>query len=503
MNNNSTLHTTPEKIDPFRPQYHFSPPANWANDPNGLVYYAGEYHFFYQHHPHSNVWGPMHWGHAISRDLVNWQHMPIALFPDDNGMIFSGSAVVDWHNSAGFGKEALVLIYTIHQNAANHQRQSQGLAFSNDKGRTWTKFSKNPVLDAPLGVNDIRDPKVFWYDGNNPGHWVMTLAAGDCVRFYTSPDLKHWKFASIFGVEHGSHKGIWETPDLFKLPLGNSGEYRWVLTVGVGGEGPGGPAGGTATQYFTGNFNGNTFTSENPPETTLWADYGADYYAAQSWSDEPGGRRLMTAWMSNWDYAIHTPTTTWRSMFSLPRELTLARTGSDIRLTQKPVPELHTLREHTLEWNKYIFHPENNPFAAIKENCLEIEAEFAVTSQKGRFGFKVRAGDGEGTLIGYDMDTQQLFVDRRHSGEGNFLTGFNKIHYASMPPLENKIKLHIFVDHSSIEVFGNDGMVTMTDLIFPAIDNKHLEFFCESSEIEVIYLKIHQIKPARFTQTQD
>ena len=237
--------------DRYRPSFHFTPPSNWLNDPNGLLYFEGEYHLFYQYHPHSTLWGPMHWGHAVSVDLVNWQHLPIALHPDEHGMIFSGSAVVDWHNSAGFGEKTLVAIFTY----SNERRESQNLAYSTDKGRTWTKYAGNPVIPYPDHFN-FRDPKVIWHED----HWVMSLAAGDTVLFYTSIDLKHWDQSGSFGGGYGSTDGVWETPDLFQLPVANASDSRWVLIVGVGN---GGPAGGSATQYFIGDFDGRNFVSEN------------------------------------------------------------------------------------------------------------------------------------------------------------------------------------------------------------------------------------------------
>ena len=256
------------------------------NDPNGLVYYQGEYHLFYQYHPGSSVFGLMHWGHAVSRDLVNWQHLPIALYPDDVGAIFSGSAVIDWNDTAGFGKEAMVAVFT-HDKAG---RQMQSLAYSTDRGQTWTKYGANPVIEPPKNIKNFRDPKVFWYDeGGGAGHWVMAVAAGDIILFYTSPDLKNWTPSGGFGLGFGSTAGVWETPDLFKLPVDGGPESRWVLTVGLGG---GAPAGGTGVQYFIGDFDGKTFTSENPKSTVLWADYGADFYAAQGWNDAPNGRHL-------------------------------------------------------------------------------------------------------------------------------------------------------------------------------------------------------------------
>jgi fructan beta-fructosidase len=328
--------------EPYRPQYHFTPPANWMNDPNGLVFYAGEYHLFYQHHPDAPVWGPMHWGHAVSPDLIHWQHLPIALYPDENGTIFSGSAVIDWRDTAGFGAEAMIALFT----HANGNLQSQSLAYSTDKGRTWTKYAGNPILTPPPHLRDFRDPKVFWYGDADTGHWVMAVAAGNAILFYTSPDLKTWKPSGGF-VGYGSTEGVWETPDLFPLPVDGGPDTRWVLIVGVG---DGAPARGSGTQYFVGHFDGSTFTSENPKEAILWADYGADFYAAQSWSDEPQGRRLIIGWMSNWQYANTTPTTTWRSAFTLPRELSLTATPLGIRLIQHPLPELHTLRKNSRNW---------------------------------------------------------------------------------------------------------------------------------------------------------
>ena len=337
--------------DPYRPLFHFTPPANWMNDPNGLVYFEGEYHLFYQYHPESNLWGPMHWGHAVSADLVNWQHLPIALYPDERGMIFSGSAVVDWEDTAGFGKKAMIAVFTYNNHTYNdeHRVEDQNIAYSKDRGRTWTKYNGNPVVPHPGDLKDFRDPKVFWYQD----HWVMLLAAGDKVLFYTSSNLKEWDQSGSFGGGgYGSTDGVWETPDLFQLPVTNASDSRWVLTVGLGN---GGPAGGSATQYFIGDFDGKNFTSENPKDTVLWADHGTDYYAPQAWNDEPHGRRIMIGWMSNWQYANLTPASTWRGMFSIPRELSLTQTEDGIRLVQNPIPELQSLRgTHTHRQNETI-----------------------------------------------------------------------------------------------------------------------------------------------------
>ncbi|MDQ3250007.1 MAG: glycoside hydrolase family 32 protein, partial [Chloroflexota bacterium] len=354
----------------FRPLFHFSPPANWLNDPNGLVYYAGEYHLFYQYHPHSAVWGPMHWGHAVSRDLVQWQHLPIALYPDELGMIFSGSAVIDWQNTAGFGKEAMIALFT--HDRPDGQRQS--LAYSTDQGRTWTKYAGNPLIDTPPAEKDFRDPKVIWYaESEVAGHWVMLLAVGDSIWFYTSPTLLDWTFVGEFGSGHGAHDGVWETPELFKLPVDDGPELRWVLAVGVG---EGATIDRLGTQYFVGAFDGATFTNENAPGLELWADYGTDFYAAQAWNDAPDQRQVWLAWLNNWRYARTVPTAPWRGVMSLPRAVSLRTVPAGIRLVQQPVDELKNLRTQHTSWHNQIVDGENRWLAEAGGETLEIMAEF-------------------------------------------------------------------------------------------------------------------------------
>lgn len=478
--------------DSYRPQYHFSPPAHWMNDPNGLVYYGGEYHLFYQYHPGSAVWGPMHWGHAVSTDLVHWRHLPIALYPDENGDIFSGSALVDWHNTAEFGTAVLVAIFTHHRAGL----QAQSLAYSLDNGRSWSKYSRNPVLLPPPPIHDFRDPKLFWYGDEATGHWVMCLAAGDAILFYTSANLRQWQPAGHFGPGYGATGGVWETPDLFPLPVDDGPETRWVLVTGIG---DGGPAGGSAAQYFIGQFDGRSFTTENPPETVLWADFGPDYYAPQSWSNAPHGRRLMIAWMSNWQYATVTPTTTWRGAFSLPRELSLTHTAQGVRLRQRPLPELTRLRTQSHHWQNETILPHTNLLAEIQGDQLEIQAEFAIAHPNGRVGFQVRRSAHEQTTIGYDIQTQKLYIDRTHSGQTNFHPQFAGLYQADMPPQNGLIRLHIFVDRSSVELFGNDGLVTLSATIFPAPQSQGLSLFTTTDPIHLPTLDIYPLHPATFT----
>lgn len=473
--------------DIFRPSFHFTPPANWMNDPNGLVFFDGEYHLFYQYHPHSTVWGPMHWGHAVSTDLVHWQHLPIALYPDEQGMIFSGSAVVDVNNTAGFGKNALVVIFTYNKD----YKESQNLACSTDRGRTWTKYAGNPVIPHPAHVRDFRDPKVFWHED----HWVMALAAGDSILFFTSPDLKHWEQSGSFGSGFGSTTGVWEMPDLFKLPLGKDGESRWVLIVGVGN---GGPAGGSGTQYFIGYFNGKKFISENHRDTILWTDHGSDYYAPQSWSNEPDGRRIMLGWMSNWQYAREVPSDGWRGMFSVPSELSLKQTEHGIRLIQQPIRELQSLRAEHRHWQAETIQPEVNLLKAFQGQALEIVTEFQVSKDVKSFGFRVRVGVDEHTAIRYSVEDETLNLDRTRSGEVTFHDAFAGVHSAKLTPIKNVIRLHIFVDSSSVEVFANGGLVVLTDCIFPSPQSNGLELFAEGGQVIVNSLDVYRLNSAKF-----
>jgi len=480
----------------YRPQFHYSPPKAWLNDPNGMVYYEGEYHLFYQHHPHGDVWGPMHWGHAVSADLVHWEQLPIALAPDENGYIFSGSAVVDRNDTSGFfgGGSGLVAIFTHHLDVADGRSvQRQSLAYSADKGRTWTMYAGNPVLEDARFV-DFRDPKVFWDEGAQ--RWRMVLAAGDRVAFYSSPNLVDWTFGSEFGMTEGSHAGVWECPDLFELDVENEeGVRKWVLLVSIGDD-PDAPE-GSRTQYFVGSFDGERFVNDASPETVLWLDHGRDNYAGVTWSDIPAedGRKLFIGWMSNWKYANLTPTDGWRSAMTLPRTLSLRSDGGQLRLVQRPAAELASLREEpACRLRDVRLEPGDDPLRGVSADRCEIEAEFELGDAE-ELGIAVRAGSGERTVVGYDAVRRTLFVDRTQSGAAAFHPAFACRHDAPYEPeAGGRIKLRLFVDWSSVEAFAGDGELVMTDLIFPDPASTGLSLYARNGGATVVSLQVYPMR---------
>jgi fructan beta-fructosidase len=489
MTRNATRPATaaePLASDPYRPRYHFSTPAGWLNDPNGLIYLDGEFHLFYQYHPDDIVWGPMHWGHAVSRELLTWENLPVALAPDEHGMIFSGSAVIDHTNTAGFGAYAMVAVFTHHQDG----RQAQSLAYSADRGRTWTTYAGNPVLPSPAGTADFRDPRVFWYDGGaGAGHWVMLLAVGKSIWIYRSPDLKAWTKTDEVGGR-GASDGVWECPDLVELPVDGGPQTRWALMVSVQ---QGAPAGGSGQQYFVGSFDGERFTPDEKPDVVRWADYGADFYAAQAWNDAPGGRHVWLAWMNNWGYAQQTPAMTWRGAMSVPRELALASGGDGLQLVQQPVAELAALRQPLGAWDERTVLPGENLLAELRGDALELVARFAVgdTTAASRFGLRVRAGAVEQTTVGYNLAKGVLYVDRSHAGQQ--APGFAVPQVLVLPPREGAVELRVLVDRSSLEVFADGGRAVFTNQIFPGPDSQGVELFAEGGAVRLLSLEVYRL----------
>jgi fructan beta-fructosidase len=481
--------------EPWRPQFHFTPPKNFMNDPNGLVYYKGEYHLFYQYNPQGTEWGHMSWGHAVSADMLHWKNLPLAI-PEVPGqyMIYSGSAVVDWHNASGLCASAeagdpscLIAIYT----AAGTNIQRQHLALSNDRGRTWTNYPGNPIAD--LEQPDFRDPKVFWYEAQKK--WVMVAVLADERKavFFDSRDLKNWTFRSSFETE-SNDKGQWECPDLFELSVdGNSKSKKWVLVVN---RNPGAPAGGTGTRYFVGSFDGARFVSESPASQELWADYGKDFYATNSFSDLPptDGRKIWIGWISNWQYANREPTAIWRGAQSLPRELSLAQFPDGIRLVQEPIAEAKALREREFLELSNVSVPtamQAMHLANVRGEALEIEAEISPADAK-EIGFRLRKGGSEQTLLGFIPETKEVFVDRTRSGLVSFAPEFSG-RYKAILRETSRFKLHVFLDRSSVEVFVNDGEVVLTDRIYPSPGSDGIELYSEAGKGKVLALSIWKL----------
>lgn len=465
----------------FRPTYHFSPLYGWMNDPNGMVYKDGEYHLFYQHNPYGSKWGNMHWGHAISKDLINWEHRPDAITPDALGTIFSGSAVVDTDNTAGFGAGAIVAIYT-----QNSDRQVQSIAYSTDNGRFFTKYENNPVLTSD--ARDFRDPKVFWHKETQ--RWIMLLAVGQEMQIFSSSNLKDWAFESSFGEGQGAHGGVWECPDLFELPVDGTNEKKWVLLCNLN---PGGPFGGSATQYFVGTFNGKEFVNESPSKTK-WMDWGKDHYATVTWSDAPDNRRIAIAWMSNWQYANDVPTSQYRSPNSVPRDLSLFTVDGETYLQSAPSPELLKLRDISQKRSFKV-----NGTRTIKDmiagNEGAYEIELTIENQYADvIGFRLYNDKGEEVDMQYDMKEKKFSMDRRKSGDVGFNENFPMLTWTAIESGKDELKLRLFVDKSSVEAFGDGGRFVMTNQVFPSEPYTHIDFYSKGGAYKVDSFVIYKLK---------
>ncbi len=453
--------------EPYRPQFHYTAPYRWLNDPNGLVYHEGEFHLFYQFHPYDSVWGPMHWGHAVSRDLLHWETLPIALYPDEFGTIFSGCVVIDTHNTAGFGANALVALYS-------YNTQAQGVAYSLDGGQTWTKYEANPIM-PPL-LKDFRDPKVIWHAPTQ--RWVMVIAAGKAIHFYTSSNLLHWTLTQPFSIALES--GVWEVPDLFPLVLDD--HVKWVLIISVG---DGAPAGGSGTFYLLGAFDGATFT----PDTVepLWFDYGTDNYACTTWYNAPHEQRLFIGWMSNWRYANITPTSPWRSGMTLPRELRLVHTDAGIRMAQVPV-DLRPLHLETL----YTAHDQPLQQGTLElpvyGRKLEIVAQLTLTDAD-RFSIQLHADEHDALTLTLDRAHNRLILRRPSAEIENYPLEFS----APIDLSTSALDLRIVLDESSLEVFAQQGTVVMTAQTFGNPHSDGVRLISEGGITHLNALSIHAL----------
>ena len=473
----------------YRPVYHHTPLYGWMNDPNGMFYKDGRWHLYYQWNPYGSKWQNMTWGHSSSADLVRWEHHPAAIEANGLGTVFSGSSVVDSANTAGFGSDAVVALYT-----SADVSQTQSLAHSSDGGMTFEIYPGNPILTLE---SEARDPNMFW-DADN-GRWVLSLAHAldHEMLFFTAPDLKEWTLQGSFGKGIGAQDGVWECPDLFRLKVDGSGEEKWVLVCNIN---PGGPFGGSATQYFTGDFDGNTFIADTDAEgviPTKWMDYGKDHYATVSWSDVPDNRRVLIGWMSNWQYAGEVPTMQYRSANTLPREAGLFRApDGQLYLSSSPVAELAALRDKpsvSVRNKPAGGNGRNFPLPGSNGGACEILLD--IDSRKAAsVDITISNNDGESVILSYDTKAHTLSFDRRRSGIADFSQDFSTVTTAPTFETDGKLSLRIFIDRSSIEVFGNGGKTVMTNLVFPTEPYSSVSVSAKGGNTRIENLKIYPIK---------
>ena len=418
----------------YRPVYHHTPAYGWMNDPNGMFYKDGVWNLYFQHNPYGSQWENMTWGHSTSTDLVHWKFQGDPVQPDALGTVFSGSAVVDKENTSGFGKGAVIALYT-----SAGESQTQSMVYSTDNGKTFTKYEGNPVITS--NVPDFRDPHMFWNEDIKK--WNMILAAGQHMEIYSSDNLKDWKLESSFGETYGNHGGVWECPDLMKMKVRGTNKEKWMLICNIN---PGGPFGGSATQYFIGDFDGHKFTCESKPEVTKWMDYGKDHYATVTFDNAPEGRRVAIAWMSNWQYANQVPTLQYRSGNSIPRDLGLFEYKGETYCSVVPSPEMTAARS-------------KKATKSLSESCE------MVVNLKGNATITLSNDNGEKVVMLYDAKAETFSMDRTKSGKMDFSNDFAA---TTKAPTYGKIsQLRIFIDKSSIEVFDAEGKMAMTNLVFP------------------------------------
>ncbi len=509
--------------DYYRPLFHHTPSYGWMNDANGMVYKDGEYHLYFQYNPYGSKWGNMHWGHAVSKDLVHWEELKPAIARDTLGHIFSGSSVVDKNNTAGYGANAIIALYT---SASDKNGQIQCMAYSTDNGRTFTKYEGNPVLRPFDGLKDFRDPKVFWYAPANC--WYMIVSADKEMRFYKSDNLKKWEFVSGFGQGYGTQPSQYECPDFVQMPVdGDENNKKYVMIMNVN---PGCLFGGSATEYFVGDFDGKNFKVLDDPHTAKWLDYGKDHYATVCFSNT-GNRVIALPWMSNWQYANITPIKQYRGANGLPRELKLYTKNKHYYVSADVAPEVKQLRKDTKNIPDEIVNgaKEYNNIAGEYNSAYELEAD--ICPQKGIAGLELSNDKGEKTIIYFDLKTGRVIMDRTQSGITDF--GYNSsIHeieknadvhehreikiparkansvnyqndfalgtWAPLNLCEGKSKnktyhVDIFVDKCSIEMFIDGGRIAMTNLVFPTQPYNNLKFYTEGGASKFSNVKLHKI----------
>lgn len=495
--------------DYYRPEYHHTPLYGWMNDANGLVYKDGEYHLYFQYNPYGSKWGNMHWGHSVSKDLVRWEHLDPAIARDTLGHIFSGSTVIDHNNSAGYGKDAMIAFYT---SASDEHGQIQCMAYSKDNGRTYTKYENNPILTPFDGLKDFRDPKVFWYEPAQK--WYMIVSADKNMRFYSSADLKNWEYLSQFGEGYGVQPNQFECPDFIQLPVdGNKDNMKWVMIVNIN---PGCPFGGSATEYFVGDFDGKEFKCDTDKSITKWLDFGKDHYATVCFSNT-GDRIIAVPWMSNWQYANVTPIRQYRGANALPRELSLYTKNGEVYMAANVVKETETLRKSTRKIESVNVENETVIDSITDGINSGVELEMDIVPGKAQVvGFDIMNAKGEKTKIYLDMKSGRVVMDRTESGliafgekaephfkenherrkteSVNYINDFALGTWAPLSLCEGKsYHLNVFVDKCSIELFVDGGRIAMTNLVFPTEVYNTLRFYTESGKAEIKNLSIHKL----------
>ena len=496
--------------DYYRPLYHHTPLYGWMNDPNGMVYKDGEYHLYFQYNPYGSKWGNMHWGHSVSTDLIHWQHLEPAIARDTLGHIFSGSTVVDKNNTAGYGDNALIALYT----SAGNRGQIQSMAYSTDNGRTFTKYEKNPVLTPFDGLKDFRDPKVFWYEPEQK--WIMIVSADKEMRFYSSTNLKEWTYLSGFGKGYGVQPNQFECPDFVQMPVdGNPDNKKWVMLVNIN---PGCMFGGSATEYFVGDFDGTRFTCDTKPDITKWLDYGKDHYAAVCFSNT-GNRTISIPWMSNWQYANITPIKQYRGANGLPRELSLYTHNGQTYIAANVVKEARALRKDSIRTDHFSVEGEHSisPLCTPNEGAYELVMD--LTPEQARTaGFELLNDKGEKVKIYLDLAAGRLVMDRTESGitqldrigrydvhtketdnhrktlSVNYQNDFALGTWAPLSLCNGKTyHLDVFVDKCSIEIFVDGGRIAMTNLVFPTAPYDMLRFYSEGGKADVENLTVYRL----------
>jgi fructan beta-fructosidase len=458
--------------EPYRPQVHFSPREHWTNDPNGLVYFHGEYHLFFQFNPFGEQWGHMSWGHAVSTDLLHWRELPVAL-PEQNGeMVFTGSIVVDAKNTSGFcsgGTECLVAIYTGHRESPQETRQTQNIAYSVDDGRTWTRYAGNPVLD--LKMADFRDPSVAWDEQENHWRMAVSLPKERKVRFYASADLKQWTPLSDFGPA-GDVDGDWECPDLLRIPAERGGAGMWALKVGLN---PGVPQGGSGEQYFLGQFDGKRFVASDASGSHGWMNYGKDDYCAISFNGLPRSEKpVVIGWMSNWQYAAALPTSPWRGQMSLPRRLSVVSDAAGLAIKQEPIVEAIRSERRRIRAARG-----GEIFEGVQKPPFEVDLQFGETPDQN-FGVRIYTDKAHWTEVGFDRSKSQFYMDRTKSSRTVTPNFPAKMSAALVPSRPYDLK--IIVDRSSIEAYAQNGTIAMTNLVFPTSDSSRVALFSASGK---------------------